>query len=241
VIQKGTGTTTLSGHNSYSGGTIIENGVLQVGSDDALGAQTGGITFDGGTLRITGTDYNHTDRTLTFGAHGGGLEIADAGNSFTLSQAITGTGGMQKSGDGTLVLAGDSNFSGGLDVKTGTAKAGIADHAFGSGILNVDAGATADLDRFNTTIAGLSGSGVVLLGSGTLTLQQDADTIFSGTIADSAGLQGPASGQPMLASLDNNSGLVKNGSAVLTLQDQTAIQAPQHSMTERSSRVRRVR
>ncbi|WP_079210583.1 autotransporter outer membrane beta-barrel domain-containing protein [Brucella pituitosa] len=216
LIQRGTGTTTLSGHNSYSGGTILENGVLQVASDDALGAQTGGITFDGGTLRITGTDYNHTDRTLIFAAHGGGLEIADAGNSFTLSQAITGTGGMQKSGDGTLVLAGDSSFSGGLDVKTGTAKAGIADHAFGSGLLTVEKGAAADLDRFNTTVGGLSGSGTVLLGSGKLTLQQETDTTFSGTIADSAGLQGPASEQSMLASLDN-SGLVKNGSGVLTL------------------------
>ncbi|WP_161492381.1 autotransporter outer membrane beta-barrel domain-containing protein [Brucella pituitosa] len=216
VLQEGSGTTVFTNTNTYSGGTILENGVLQVASDDALGAQTGGITFDGGTLRITGTDYNHTDRTLIFAAHGGGLEIADAGNSFTLSQAITGTGGMQKSGDGTLVLAGDSSFSGGLDVKTGTAKAGIADHAFGSGLLTVEKGAAADLDRFNTTVGGLSGSGTVLLGSGKLTLQQETDTTFSGTIADSAGLQGPASEQSMLASLDN-SGLVKNGSGVLTL------------------------
>ncbi|WP_421533806.1 autotransporter outer membrane beta-barrel domain-containing protein [Ochrobactrum quorumnocens] len=122
---------------------------------------------------------------------------------------------MRKTGEGTLVLAGDSSFSGGLDVQTGTAKAGIDDHAFGSGILNVEAGATADLDHFNTTIGGLAGAGSVALNAATLTLDQDRDTTFTGTITDSASLQA-ASGQPIFASLEVG-GLVKNGSGALTL------------------------
>ena len=52
VVQNGTGTTLLSAQNSYSGGTTLENGTLDVGA--LHGAGTGAITFQTGTetLRI---------------------------------------------------------------------------------------------------------------------------------------------------------------------------------------------
>jgi len=71
VTQRGSGTTTLSGSNSFTGATIIENGTLVAGSNTAFGGSTvsvhggkldaGGytlgntITLDGGTLAGTGT------------------------------------------------------------------------------------------------------------------------------------------------------------------------------------------
>lgn len=64
----------------------------------------------------------------------------------------------------------------------------MTDHAFGSGILNVEAGATADLDQFNTSTGGLAGAGSVALNAATLTLAQDSNTLFSGTINGSGGL-----------------------------------------------------
>ncbi len=42
----GTGTLILTAANTYSGGTIVENGVLQIGHNTALG--TGGITVKTG-------------------------------------------------------------------------------------------------------------------------------------------------------------------------------------------------
>ena len=45
VTQQGTATLTLSGTNSYTGGTFINGGKLQITSDSNLGNATGGITL----------------------------------------------------------------------------------------------------------------------------------------------------------------------------------------------------
>ena len=126
------------------------------------------------------------------------LNITDTCNTVTVAQCLSGAGQLWKHGQGTLVLSGDNSFSGGLHVEAGTAKVGMTDHAFGSGILNVEAGATADLDQFNTSTGGLAGAGSVALNAATLTLAQDSNTLFSGTI-------------------NGSGGLVKNGSGALTL------------------------
>lgn len=196
--QMGTGMTTLVQNNNYAGGTWITVGTLSVASDAKLGLATGAVTLDGGTLQVTGSAFASTARSLTLGDHGGGFDIAETSNTFTVSQSLSGAGQLWKRGQGTLVLSGDNSFSGGLHVEAGTAKAGIADHAFGSGILNVEAGATADLDQFNTSTGGLAGAGSVALNAATLTLAQDSNTLFSGTI-------------------NGSGGLVKNGSGALTL------------------------
>ncbi len=48
VIQNGTGTTILSGRNTYTGGTVIDLGTLLVNNAQALG--TGNVTVNGGVL-----------------------------------------------------------------------------------------------------------------------------------------------------------------------------------------------
>lgn len=220
IWKLGNGTLVLTGSNSYSGGTRITAGTVSVAADDKLGLASGGLTLDGGTLQVTGTLYQQTDRSMTLGENGGGFDIADLSNTFTVTQPMSGTGRLWKRGAGTLVLAGDNSFSGGLSVEAGTAKAGIIDHAFGSGILSVSAGANADLANFNTTTGGLSGAGSVALGSGSLTLAQSVDTVFSGTIAGSGGLAKNGSGALTLSGANNylgatavNGGTLRQGAA----------------------------
>ena len=75
------------------------------------------------------------------------------------------------------VFAGNNTYSGGLIVENGTAKAGIENNAFGSGPLRVLAGAAVDLASFGATVGGLAGAGNVLLGQGTLTLEQNSASI----------------------------------------------------------------
>ena len=75
------------------------------------------------------------------------------------------------------VFAGNNTYSGGLIVENGTAKAGIENNA-GSGPLRVLAGAAVDLASFGATVGGLAGAGNVLLGQGTLTLEQNSASIF---------------------------------------------------------------
>jgi autotransporter-associated beta strand protein len=56
VEKTGAGILTLepsvAAGNTYSGGTFINGGVVAVGADNALGAPAGGVSFNGGTLRL---------------------------------------------------------------------------------------------------------------------------------------------------------------------------------------------
>lgn len=126
--KQGSNTLTLTGNNTYTGATILSSGTLSVSSDSAGayhlgGAGTNGITFDGGTLQITGTTMtsfgSHTPnfnagKTVT-------LDIAHAANNFTISQALNQTtGGLTKLGAGTLTLSGANTYSGGTRANAGT-------------------------------------------------------------------------------------------------------------------------
>ena len=62
----GAGTLALTGMNSYSGGTTVQNGTVQVASDAALG--TGNVTGAAlGTVNFTGT----TTTARSFAMNGG--------------------------------------------------------------------------------------------------------------------------------------------------------------------------
>lgn len=181
--KSGDSTWTLTGTPGQVTPWTINQGTLSVSSDDALGDPAGALTFNGGTLQTT-APFSST-RAVTVNVGGGTFETnAD----LTSSGPISGPGALTKSGPGVLTLSGPNTFSGGLTVAAGTARAGIADQAFGSGLLTVDVGAFADLADFNETVGGLAGAGDVLLGSGTLTTNQMIDTEFSGVISGSGGL-----------------------------------------------------
>ena len=55
-MKTGGGTLTLNGANSYSGGTTVAGGVLQLGNATALGSTSGGLTVNAGTLDLAGNN-----------------------------------------------------------------------------------------------------------------------------------------------------------------------------------------
>ena len=55
LVQQGAGTTVLTGSNTYSGGTLINNGALQVGNGGAAGSITGNV-LNNGTLIVNRSD-----------------------------------------------------------------------------------------------------------------------------------------------------------------------------------------
>ena len=141
VTKAGSNTITLTGANTYSGGTHLNGGTLSVGSDANLGHADGALNFNGGTLRITGTTFGSTARTINWGSNGGGFEIADAAHSFAVSQILSGTGGLSKTGAGTLVLNGNNTFSGGVTINGGTLSVGSdANLGDAAGALNFNGG-----------------------------------------------------------------------------------------------------
>jgi autotransporter-associated beta strand protein len=126
VVKLDSGTLTLvpsaPGGNTYSGGTFLNAGVVAVGIDNALGAPTGGLTFNGGTLQFTNPFNLAATRPITLNAPGGTIDTN--GNNTTISQGITGAGQLTKIGAGILTLTGTSSYSGGTTIAAGTLQLG---------------------------------------------------------------------------------------------------------------------
>ncbi|EEK0509661.1 hypothetical protein IM14_24405, partial [Salmonella enterica subsp. enterica serovar Tennessee] len=91
VVKSGDETLTLSGANSYTGGTLISSGTLVANDVNALG--TGDVTDDATLELNTGGDFDN---------------------------AISGSGQVVKSGDDVLTLSGANSYSGGTLISDGT-------------------------------------------------------------------------------------------------------------------------
>ncbi|OCW55723.1 autotransporter domain-containing protein [Hoeflea olei] len=169
LSKQGSGTLVLTGVNSYTGGTTIGAGTLQVATDAALGAASGGLALDGGTLSTT-TTFD-TARAITLSSASGGFAPA-AGTTLTLSGTVTGSGALGVSGAGTLTLAGATSYTGGTNVSSGTL---VGDTGSIRGDIanagTVEFAQSAD-GTFAGDIGGLGGSDgqMVKSGAGTLTL-----------------------------------------------------------------------
>ena len=125
VTQKGTGFSTLSVANSYTGSTIVSAGTLSVGVTANLGAPAANLVFDGGTLQITGTaltSFAGIGHAVSFNLNKNVyLDIANTNNTFVVDQVLNqGTGWFYKYGPGTAILtqantmmpAGGSDYNG---------------------------------------------------------------------------------------------------------------------------------
>jgi outer membrane autotransporter protein len=189
LVKTGTGTLTLSGTNTYAGGTTITGGAVSIAADANLGNAAGALTLNGGVLQVTGTTLTQLARNVVLGTAGGGFDIADAGNSFTVTQPLSGPGALSKAGAGTLVLSGANTYAGATTVASGTLRAGAAGSFSATSAVTVASGAALDLAGFNQSVGSLAGAGAVTLGAGTLTTGSDgSSTAFSGAISGTGGL-----------------------------------------------------
>ncbi len=173
VRQLGGGTTVLTSNNTYSGGTILDGGTLSVSREANLGDTAGALSFNGGTLQITGTDFQSTGRTINWGSEGGGFDIAAAGNVFTVGQNLGAGGALTKLGAGTLVLSGTNTYKGGTTVSDGILQLGdgTTDGSILGGV-DLNGGALVVANQGATVLDGnISGTGsVTQKGAGKLTL-----------------------------------------------------------------------
>jgi outer membrane autotransporter protein len=184
LVKADLGTLVLNGSNTYAGGTTIKGGTLSVSGDDNLGAASGGLTLDGGTLQVTGTTFEGTSRTLALGNGGGGFDIVDAANTFTVDQALSGAGALTKSGAGTLVLDGANSYRGGTTIRGGTLR---GDTSSLQGAIVNDASLVFD-QAFDGSFTGtLSGAGTLgKTGAGTLVI--NGDHSFNGATRVQSGI-----------------------------------------------------
>jgi fibronectin-binding autotransporter adhesin len=185
LTKAGSGTLVLNGANSYASGTVINGGVVRVSNDGNLGAASGGITFNGGTLQLNSSFDLNNGRAITLNTPGGTIDTQ--GFQSTVSQPITGAGAFTKAGSGTLTLTGASTYSGGTTISAGTLQLGNGG-ASGSVLGNVTNNGTLTFNRSDAFTFGntISGSGAVQqIGSGITTLT--GTNSYAGTTIVAAG------------------------------------------------------
>jgi fibronectin-binding autotransporter adhesin len=195
IIKEGTGTWVLSGVNTYTGGTTINEGVLSISSNANLGAQATGaaINLNGGTLRATTTlglwnnNAGINDRNLVLNGVGGGVDVSSEFETLTIAGTITGSGGLTKTGPGFLEIR-QASHSGPTNVDAGTLSfggtMGLASSAF-----TVDISGTLDLAGFSNSIGSLAGGGTVTNSGGIATLTVGSlpgNSTFSGKLTNNA-------------------------------------------------------
>ncbi|EDJ3934969.1 AIDA autotransporter [Salmonella enterica subsp. enterica serovar Mishmarhaemek] len=152
LMKTGTGELTLSGDNSYSGGTTITDGTLTADHADSLG--TGAV------------------------ANSGVLQVGEG----ELENTLSGSGSLVKTGTGELTLGGDNSYSGDTTIADGTLIAANVNalgsgNIDNSGTLMLDANGAFELANITThtgaTTALAAGS---TLDAGQLT-QEDGSTL----------------------------------------------------------------
>ncbi|SEG66025.1 autotransporter outer membrane beta-barrel domain-containing protein [Bosea lathyri] len=162
VNHTGPGTTILTGNSSYSGGTTISAGTLQLGNGGSSGSITGNA-INNGVLA-----FNRSD-------------------AMTFAGSISGSGAVTQTGVGTTTLTATNTYTGATTIQAGTlALTGAGSIAASSGVRN---NGTFDISATTAgaSIRTLSGRGVVDTGAQTLTLTAAADT-FDGTFQGTGGL-----------------------------------------------------
>ncbi|MEK7951964.1 beta strand repeat-containing protein [Luteolibacter soli] len=116
--KSGTGTLALNGFNSYTGGSVINNGKVQINSIGSLGDSAGSVTINAATLEATAS-FTGT-RSVVLG-NAASLLQAETGVTYTISGPISGTGTLNKIGAGTVSLGSNTNsYTGGTVIQAGT-------------------------------------------------------------------------------------------------------------------------
>ncbi len=156
------GTLVLTGANTYSGGTTINAGTLQLGAGGTTGSILGDVT-DNGTLAFNRSDV------------------------VTFAGVISGAGSVAQIGPGSTILTGANSYSGGATIGAGTLVAGAV-AALGSGALTVLPNAAGPTTLDNTAGAPSLANAVILNPSANLIVGGSNPLTLTGVISGAGSL-----------------------------------------------------
>ena len=225
----GSRTLTLSSpSNTYTGGTNINSGTLNVSSDGALGNSSFGLILHSGTLQA-GASFS-TARPLNLTGTGA---IDTGGNNLTFSGVISGGGSLSLLSAGTVILSGANTYSGGTTIGAGVNLLGNTTslqqnitHNGAALIFNQTASGTYSGSLSGAGPLTIQGAGTFYLPgnsstySGAITLASGMELNVNGSIASASSTTIPAgatvSGSGTIGNL-NNSGTINPGNSIGTL------------------------
>ncbi|PQZ26806.1 hypothetical protein CQZ93_23300 [Ochrobactrum vermis] len=227
LVKNGAATLTLNGSNTYTGGTTINAGTLEIGTGGSLASSSAVSLINPGAaldIRAAGSQTlgalsGVAGTSVLLGS--GGLTLGSAGN-LTFGGTIGSAGGIIKQGSGTQTLIGTNTYTGGTTINAGTLAIGGGGSLAAGGDVNLVApGASFDISGAvaNQTIGALSGvyGTAVALGAHTLSFGGSANQIFSGAISGTGGIVKQGSGQQIFNGINTYAGLtnVNAGSLII--------------------------
>ncbi|MEE8296000.1 MAG: autotransporter domain-containing protein [Sphingomonadales bacterium] len=248
LAVSGQGVLILNGVNSYTGGTILNGGIIRLMNDTALGtgdvlSEIGsilqladGVTLDNdlflsANLVLSTLDGGIEDVTLTGDVETDDDTIAslfitdpiDAGDTITIDSVITGLGGLTTRGDGTTILTHENDFFGGTVVESGVLVLANENALLDTGEVVILDG-TLDLNNFDETIGTLSGSGGVIdLNGNVLTIDQFSDETYAGDIVGLGSILKIGNGTLLLTGVNTSTGGVRIDEGAIGIEDITAL------------------
>lgn len=193
LAKAGAGTLSLTGSNAYSGGTSLTAGTLRLGNAFALGAASGSLAVNGGTLNLNG--FSVTVGALS-GALGGVITTSTNAGTATLTTSIvsgtssyagrienngSGVVALVKEGSGWLDLSGNNTYGGLTTVSAG----GLAVNGSLAGAVTVQSGATLGGAGTIEGAVAILGGGIIAPGNSPATLTvNDAFTLADTSILE---------------------------------------------------------
>ena len=161
----------------YTGGTFVENGTLLLTTE-----YDGDITTSGdGTFQLGtgGTDGDYTGNLTNNGTF-----VFNRSDDYEMLGDFNGSGSLVKDGEGTLYFGGAYGFTGTTTVLNGVI--GLSGTIDPEATIDLSSGATFDLSQVSggsATLGGLTGSGgTLVLGNTSVTVAQDGNTTFTGSL-----------------------------------------------------------
>ena len=207
-----------------SANIAVNGGVVTTTNNQKfVGAVTAGqdTTFSGASVGFTST-LNNNGNNLTIN------DTSTTAQSY-INGVLSGAGSLTKTGLGTLKLNNGANsFTGATYINGGVLSLG-ANNALASTVsVNVSPNDTFDLAGYNDTVPLLTGSGLVTLGAGVLTINNAANVndAFSGSISGSGQVVKTGTGVLALSGASSYSGGTAIQQGVISLTSNTGLGAP---------------